>query len=100
MDTPTPRPQIGITLVVEYDGEFAYQSTTGSSWGISWRGVLSDNYSKVMENVQLPRHWRARKHDGGVNPLVLKIIYEGQVVAEDTAIGEDDEAWVYWEGPQ
>ena len=101
MDTPTPRPQIGITLVVEYDGEFAYQSTyDGNSWGISWAGVFSGNYSKVWENVQIPRHWRARKEDGGSSSLVLKIIYNGEVVAENTAIGEDNEAWVYWEGPK
>lgn len=100
MEPTTLRPLIDITLVVEYDGEFAYQSTTSSTWGISWRGVFSDNYSKVMENIQIPIHFRARKEDGGDNPLVLKIIYEGQVVTEDTAIGEDDEAWVYWEGPR
>ncbi len=96
--TPKPPPW-DITLVIEYDGEYAYQSTTGTSWGISWVGVLSGNYSKVMENIQKTIHFRARKEDGGVSPLVLKIIFNGEVVAQDTAIGEDNEAWVYWEGP-
>ena len=101
VDTPSLRPQIPITFVVEYDGEWAYQSTyKQNSWGISWAGVFSGNYSKEWETVQIPRHWRARKEDGGSGSLVLKIIYEGQVVAEDTAIGEDNEAWVYWEGPR
>jgi hypothetical protein len=99
MDVVTPKPKVDITVVIEYDGRWMHQSTTGS-WGSYWTDG-SGNTSRVFEiqNPGVERHWRARKLDAGTSPLVLKIIYEGQVVAEDTAIGEDNEAWVYWEGP-
>lgn len=100
VDTPSPRPKVDITVVIEYDGRWMHQSTT-SSWGSYWTDG-SGNTSRVFElqNPGVERHWRARKLDAGTSPLVLKIIYNGEVVAEDTAIGEDNEAWVYWEGPR
>lgn len=95
----TPKPKLDITVVIEYEGKWAYQVTTISSWSWVWYGSFSGNKSKVYENIQLPFHCRARKSDEGTASLVVKIIYNGQVVAQDTAIGKDDEAYVFWEGP-
>jgi len=95
----TPKPKVDITLVVEYKGKWVYQVTTTSSWSWVWYG-RSGNESKVFENIRVPWYYRAQISDEGTDPLVVKIIYEGQVVAEDTAIGKDDIAYVFWEGLQ
>lgn len=100
IEESTPKPKLDITVVIEYEGKWAYQVTTTSSWSWVWYGSFSGNKSKVYENIQLPFHCRARKSDEGTASLVVKIIYNGQVVAQDTAIGKDDEAYVFWEGPQ
>lgn len=99
MDFVIPKPELDITLVIEYEGKWAYQVTTTSSWSFVWYGLFSGNKSKVYENIQLPWHCRARKEDEGTDPLVVKLLYNGEVVAQDTAVGEDDEAYVFWEGP-
>lgn len=100
IEESTPKPKLDITVVIEYEGKWAYQVTTTSSWSWVWYGSFSGNKSKVYENIQLPFHCRAQISDEGTSPLVVKIIYNGQVVAQDTAIGKDDEAYVFWEGPQ
>ena len=100
VEESTPKPKLDITVIIEYEGKWAYQVTTTSSWSWVWYGSFSGNKSKVYENIQLPWHCRARKSDEGTVPLVVKLLYNGRVVAQDTAIGQDDEAYVFWEGPQ
>lgn len=90
----TPKPEVDITVVVEYEGKWNGELRGGS--GI----VTSGNQSLVGENIEVPVEYTARKMDGGASPLVLKIPYNGQVVAQDTAMGEDNEASMFWERPQ
>ena len=99
VEESTPKPKVDITVVVEYEGKWVYQVTTTSYWSFVWYGG-SGNTSKVFENIRVPWHYRAQISDEGTGPLVLKILYNGQVVAQDTAIGQDDIAYVFWEGPQ
>jgi len=95
MDVVTPRPKVGITLVVEYEGRWSYQQK-GS---FVWYG-RSGNETKVFESIGLPWHYWAQISDEGTSPLVVKILYNDEAVAQDTAIGKDDVAYVFWEGPQ
>jgi len=98
-DPPTPRPKVDVTVVVEYEGHWAYQVTSSSHWpAVVWSG-RTGNKSEVYDNIQLPWFCRAHISDEGASPLVLKILYNGQVVVQDTAIGKDDEVMVGWDGP-
>lgn len=99
MDVATPKPKVDITVVVEYEGRWAYQATSSSSWSFVWYG-RSGNENKVFENIQLPWFYRAQIDEEGTGPLVVKLLYNGQVVAQDTAIGKGGIARVRWEGPQ
>ena len=63
-----------------------------------WYG-RSGNENKVFENIQLPWFYRAQIDDEGTGPLVVKLLYNGQVVAQDAAIGKGGIARVRWEGP-
>jgi hypothetical protein len=94
-----PKPKLDITVVIEYEGKCVYQVTSSTSWGSFWR-TGSGNTNRVYENIQLPFHCRAEKYKEGDGTLVLQLLYNGEVVAQDTAIVGDDEAWVYWLGPK
>lgn len=98
MDVITLRPKVDITVVVEYEGRWAYQATSSSSWSFVWYG-RSGNENKVFENIQLPWFYRAQIDEEGTGSLVVKLLYNGQVVAQDTAIGKGGIARVLWEGP-
>lgn len=87
------KPKVDVTVIVEYEGKWHGELKGGSAID------TSDERSLEFRNASVPVEYVARKTDGGANPLVLKLLYSGRVVAQETAGGDDKEARVFWQGP-
>jgi hypothetical protein len=87
------------TYSLEYDGlSVAGSESHCSGPDPNWREVSGNREGTLVGNIELPiiyTFWRA---DVGNSPMTLKIIYEGQIVAEKTVV-EHDEVHVIWLGP-
>ncbi len=95
--------KVDIIIVVEYSGEWRGELKNGSSIIASgWRTVTFNNIIPPIEYTAEKtdsNEYNAQKTSGGSDPLVLKIIYNGEIVAQAIAGGNVDQAHVLWEGP-
>ncbi len=82
-----------VTIVIEYEGkwEYIYKNSGG--------GGGSGNRTLEYNNITLPIYLTVNKMDGGSGTLSLKLLYNGEIVAQDIAGENDNQAYTIWRGP-